>query len=110
MYPVNPRGGELDGYKVYRSVDEIPENIDYAICTVSAKIAPEIVRKCAAKGARAVHFCTAGFAETGGADVTELQQFVVRSGKLLLAVPQGDQVGFHPIVARLDRTFGENIQ
>jgi acyl-CoA synthetase (NDP forming) len=77
MYPVNPRGGELNGYKVYRSVEEIPGNIDYAICTVSAKIAPEIVRECAAKGARAVHFCTAGFAETGNADVTELQQELV---------------------------------
>ena len=39
-----------------------------------ARIAPEIVRECAAKGAKAVHFCTAGFAETGDADVTELQQ------------------------------------
>ncbi|RPJ64211.1 MAG: hypothetical protein EHM12_00360 [Dehalococcoidia bacterium] len=81
MYPVNPRGGELDGYKVYRSVDEIPGNIDYAICTVSAKIAPKIVRECAAKGAKAVHFCTAGFAETGDADVTELQQELVSTAR-----------------------------
>ena len=77
MYPVNPHGGELDGYKVYRSMGEIPGNVDFAVSTVSAKIAPKIVRECAAKGVKAIHFCTAGFAETGEADVTELQQELV---------------------------------
>ncbi|MGA2157707.1 MAG: CoA-binding protein [Dehalococcoidia bacterium] len=78
LYPVNPRGGELDGYKVYQSVDEIPGTIDYAIGTVNAKIAPEIVKQCAAKGAKAIHFCTAGFAETGQEDVTGLQDELTR--------------------------------
>jgi len=74
LYPVNPRGGELNGYKVYSSVAELPENVDYAIGTVTASVAPEIVRKCAAKGIKAVHFCTAGFAETGEKDVAGLQE------------------------------------
>jgi len=78
LYPVNPRGGELDGYKVYQSVDEIPGTIDYAIGTVNAKIAPEIVKQCAAKGAKAIHFCTAGFAETGQEDVKGLQDELTR--------------------------------
>jgi acyl-CoA synthetase (NDP forming) len=81
MYPVNPHGGELDGYKVYRSMADIPGNVDFAISTVSAKIAPKIVRECAAKGVKAIHFCTAGFAETGEADVTELQQELVAAGR-----------------------------
>lgn len=73
LYPVNPHGGELDGCKVYRSLDEIPGNIDLVISTVSAKVAPNIARQCIRKGVRAVHFCTAGFAETGEEDVTGLQ-------------------------------------
>jgi acyl-CoA synthetase (NDP forming) len=77
MYAVNPRGGELNGCKVYESIDAIPGNIDYVISTVAAKLAPEIVRKCAAKGVKAVHFCTAGFAETGEEDVAELQEELV---------------------------------
>lgn len=78
MYPVNPRGGELNGYKVYTSLDEIPGTVDYAVGTVTANIAPEIVRKCATKGVKAVHFCTAGFAETGEKDVANLQEEMVQ--------------------------------
>lgn len=73
LYPVNPRGGELNGYQVYRSVEEIPSKVDLAISTVSAKAAPEIVRSCARKGIRAIHFCTAGFDETGEPEASGLQ-------------------------------------
>ncbi len=78
IYPVNPRGGELDGCKVYRSLDEVPGDIDYVIGTVSAKIAPEIVQKCAGKNVRAIHFCTAGFNETGEENVAGLQEELAR--------------------------------
>lgn len=78
LYPVNPRGGYLDGYKVYTSVDELPDGTDYAIGTVAAEIAPDIVRKCAKRGIKAIHFCTAGFAETGEEDVAGLQQEITR--------------------------------
>lgn len=78
LYPVNPNGGELDGCKVYKSLDEVPGKIDYVISTVASKIAPEIVAKCAIKGVKAVHFCTAGFGETGQEDLAELQSELTR--------------------------------
>ena len=77
LYPVNPRGGELDGRRVYTSLAEIPGEVDYAIGTVSAKIAPEIVKQCADKGVKAIHFCTAGFAETGESSEAGLQDELV---------------------------------
>ena len=78
LYPINPCGGELDGYKVYTSLSEIPGDVDYVIGTVPARIAPEITSQCAARGVKAIHFCTAGFAETGEKDVTGLQEEIVR--------------------------------
>jgi acyl-CoA synthetase (NDP forming) len=78
LYPVNPSGGELDGCQVYKSLDEIPGNVDYVISTVSAGIAPEIVRNCARKGVKAIHFCTAGFDETGEAVTAGLQGELTR--------------------------------
>ncbi len=74
LYPVNPRGGELDGYMVYKSLEEVPGQVDYVISTVNAKIAPEIVQSCARKGVKTIHFCTAGFDETGEAGSEGLQQ------------------------------------
>jgi len=77
LYPVNPRGGEIDGHKVYTSIDQIPYAVDYAIGTVSARMAPEIVKQCAARGIKAIQFCTAGFAEIGDAAMARLQEEIV---------------------------------
>ena len=74
LYPVNPRGGELDGYTVYPSLEEVPGEVDYVISTVNAKVSPAIVQSCARKGVKAIHFCTAGFDETGEAGSEGLQQ------------------------------------
>ncbi|MDD5648409.1 MAG: CoA-binding protein, partial [Dehalococcoidia bacterium] len=74
LYPVNPHGGELDGYTVYTSLEEVPGQVDYVISTVNAKVAPAIVQRCARKGVKAIHFCTAGFDETGEAGSEGLQQ------------------------------------
>jgi len=65
LYLINPKGGEIKGHKVYTSLKDVPGNIDYVIGLVNAKIAPKLVEECAEKGVRAIHFCTAGFSETG---------------------------------------------
>jgi len=65
LYLVNPRGGEIDGRRVYRRLEDVPGRVAYVISTVSAAAAPALVTQSAAKGVRAIHFCTAGFSETG---------------------------------------------
>ncbi|OGP93958.1 MAG: hypothetical protein A2157_02195 [Deltaproteobacteria bacterium RBG_16_47_11] len=65
IYLVNPRGGEIHGLKVYKSLDDISGEVDYVISTVPAQAALNLVEECAGKGVRAIHFCTAGFSETG---------------------------------------------
>jgi acyl-CoA synthetase (NDP forming) len=73
LYLVNPKGGEIRGHKVYTSLKDVPGNIDYVIGLVNAHIAPQLVEECAEKGVRAIHFCTAGFSETGEADRVKLE-------------------------------------
>jgi len=65
LYLVNPKGGEIKGHKIYTSLKDVPGNIDYVIGLVNAHVAPKLVEGCAEKGVRAIHFCTAGFSETG---------------------------------------------
>lgn len=73
MYPVNSRGGVIDGHKIYRTLDEISDSIDYAIVTVSAKVTPSVIRDCARKGIKVVHVLTAGFDEIEDENVSGLQ-------------------------------------
>lgn len=63
LYPVNPSGGETRGFKVYPSVRDIPDNVDYVISAIPAEYTTQLVADCAAKRVKAIHFFTAGFSE-----------------------------------------------
>ena len=65
FYLVNPKDGEIKGHKVYTRLKEVPGSIDHVIGLVNARLAVNLVEECAEKGVRAIHFCTAGFSETG---------------------------------------------
>jgi acyl-CoA synthetase (NDP forming) len=78
LYLVNPKGGEIGGHKVYHSIDEVPGEIEYVISTVAARVAPDLMRQCANKGVKVVHFCTSGFAETGEEEGIRLEAEILR--------------------------------
>ena len=77
LYLVNRRGGEIGGRKVYQSLEDIPSSVDYVISTVPAKAAAGLVEECAGKGVKAIHFCTAGFGETGEEEGARLEAELV---------------------------------
>ncbi len=81
LYLVNPKGGDIGGHKIYASLKDVPGNIDYAIGLVNAQIAPRLVEECAEKGVRAIHFCTAGFSETGEEDRIKLESELVETAR-----------------------------
>jgi len=65
IYPVNPRGGEMMGLKVYPSISAIPEEVDLAICTIPRDSVPALVRECAESRTKAIVLYAAGFSEIG---------------------------------------------
>src|SRR5512136_557301 len=78
IYPVNRKGDEVRGLKVYRSVRDIPGPVDYVICIIPAEATPGLAEDCAVKGVKGLHLYTAGFAETGLPDKNALQEDLVR--------------------------------
>lgn len=63
LYLVNPKGGEILGRKVHRSLEELPDGIDMAIIILPAAATPQTIRDCAAKGIKAIVLAASGFAE-----------------------------------------------
>ena len=67
VYPVNPKSDEILGYKVFRSVTEIPGDVDLVVTALpTPKITLASIEECAQKGVKAVIIQSAGFAEMGG--------------------------------------------
>jgi Acyl-CoA synthetase (NDP forming) len=65
VYLVNPSYNELLGRKVYKSVLDVPGNVDLAIIVTPAPTVPRIMRECAMKGVRVTIIISGGFSETG---------------------------------------------
>ena len=67
VYPVNPKSDEILGYKVYRSVTEIPGDVDLVVTALpTPKITLGAIEECARKGVKAIIIESAGFGEMGG--------------------------------------------
>ncbi|ALV61845.1 Acetate-CoA ligase [ADP-forming] I subunit alpha [Thermococcus sp. 2319x1] len=65
IYPVNPKLDEIEGYKVYKSVKELPDDTDLAVISIPAPFVPNTMREIAEKGIKAVVIITGGFGELG---------------------------------------------
>src|SRR3954452_13313358 len=65
VYAVNPTSHAVSGLPAYKSVTEIPDDVDVAIVAVPAEHVQDVVLDCAAKGVHGLIVVSAGFAETG---------------------------------------------
>ncbi len=74
LYPVNKRGGSIAGIKIYTSIEEIPDKIDFGIISVPAPQVPSAVEACRQKGAVGVEILSSGFRETGTSEGIVLEE------------------------------------
>jgi acetate---CoA ligase (ADP-forming) len=71
VYPVNPRGGQLQKDRVYADVGDIPARIDLAVVAARAEFVPDIIDRCIENGVGGAVIISGGFAESGRADLQE---------------------------------------
>ncbi len=76
VYPVNPKGGEIQGLKAYQSVLDIPGEIDLAAIAINSKFVLATVDQCHQKGIKGIVIISAGFKEIGG-DGVELEKQLI---------------------------------
>lgn len=74
VFPVNPRGGWLQGEKVFKHISEIPRPVDLAVIAVRAELVPDILEDCIQSGVKSAALISGGFAESGR---PELQDRIV---------------------------------
>ena len=65
VYAVNPSAEAVSGLPAFKSVQDIPDEVELAIVAVPADAVQDVVLDCAAKGVRGLIVISSGFAETG---------------------------------------------
>ena len=72
VFPVNPKGGHLQGERIFKDIREIPEPVDLAVIAVRAEHVPETLAQCIESGAGGAAVISGGFAESGREDLQDL--------------------------------------
>ena len=111
IYPVNPKGGEIEGFQAYTSIAEIPGEVDLAVIVVNAKFVLDTIDQCNAKGIKGLCIITAGFKETGkeGAEMEKQLLAKVREYGMRCVGPNCLGVlNTNPDVM-MDATFAESL-
>lgn len=65
LYPINPGADEVQGFKAYPSVKDVPDEVDFALIVLPPKAVLQAVRECVEKGVAGVVINSAGFSEEG---------------------------------------------
>ncbi|SCK12457.1 Acyl-CoA synthetase (NDP forming) [Variovorax sp. HW608] len=81
IYPINPKGGTIQGLPAYASVLDTPAAPELAIVAVPANATLQAVRDCGSRGVRGVVVLSTGFAEAG-AEGAALQAELVRVARI----------------------------
>jgi acyl-CoA synthetase (NDP forming) len=87
IYLVNPRGEPIMGRPVFRSVIDIPGDVDLAVVTVPARHVKGLIPELAAKNVKGMLLVTSGFrevGETGAALEKEVMDAAAQAGVLVL--------------------------
>jgi len=106
VYPVNPAHKEIDGEKVYTSLEEVPDGVDLAICSVPVRYALRTLEVAVDKGIPFVHFFTSGFSEIGDRALEEEMVRVARRGNTRIVGP--NCLGVHCAESRV--TFDPTLR
>lgn len=89
IYPINPKYEAVFGLRCWPSIEDLPAAPDLVVLAIGAADVLPMLRRCAAKGAKAVIVYAAGFAEEGeqGAELQRELEAYVATTDLVVAGP-----------------------
>lgn len=73
IYPIHPRLDEVQGFKAYKNVLDVPKTPDLAFMILPPNVIPEVMEECGQKGIKQLIITSGGFREVGedGVDLSQ---------------------------------------
>ena len=85
IFPIHPKADDIMGRKVYRSVKDVPGDIDVAVFAIPAKFVAQALIECGEKKIPGAVLIPSGFAETGNVEgQKEIQEIGRKYGVRLM--------------------------
>ncbi|TEB10314.1 succinyl-CoA synthetase subunit alpha [Pelotomaculum sp. FP] len=109
IFPINPKEKEILGLNCYKSISEVPEDVDTAIFAVPAKKVLDTARVCGEKGVKNLVVLTAGFKEIGREGMELEKKFLSICKKYNMRMLGPNCVGFLDTHTPVNATFLKNF-
>ncbi len=111
LYPVSRSHREVLGLKAYASVADLPRPVDLAVIIIPAKHVAEELERCGNAGVKSAVVLSSGFAESVGAEGSQMQAEVRAIAKRYgMAVMGPNSEGFANVAANLCPTFSPAME
>jgi len=104
VYPVNPRADKILELKCYKSILEVPDEVDLAVISIPAKFVPAVLEECGKKGVKAAAIISSGFKEVGNVELEERIVEIARKYGIRFIGP--NIFGVYSAPSKLNATFG----
>ena len=62
---INPKGGEVHGFPLYKNLDEVPFQVELAVMLIPPPLIPQAAMECARNGVKGIVITAEGFKESG---------------------------------------------
>jgi len=109
VYPVNPKRPSVLGVKAYKSIAEIPEQVDLAVIVTPPPSIPGIIRECGENGVQGAVVISAGFKEIGPEGAELERQLLQEAQAANIRVVGPNCLGVMSPLSGLNATFATTI-
>ncbi len=109
VYPVNPKRSNVLGVKAYKSVTDIPEDVDLAVIVTPAPTVPAIIKECGQNGVEGAIVISAGFKEIGPAGAAIEREVLEEAQAAGIRVIGPNCLGVMAPLTGLNATFATTI-
>ncbi len=81
IYPIHPSAPEVRGLKAYKSLADVPGDVDLAHIIIPSRQVPQVIEECGRKGIGAAVINSAGFSEMGPEGASLQKEFLANARK-----------------------------
>jgi len=105
IYPIHLRGERILGVRSYKSISDLPEEVELAVLAIPSSQAPQAVEECGRKGVKGIIIISGGFKELGQEGAQYESQVAAIASRYKMRVIGPNCVGIFNSRNRLDTFF-----
>ncbi len=109
IFPINPGSSEILGMTSYKTIENVPKDVDLAVIVLPANLIPEALISCGEKGVRAAIIISGGFKEIGPSGAILEQQCAAIGKRYSMRLIGPNCVGTLDLYSGLNTTFIKGI-